>query len=176
MHGRRGSGGEGERSSRQSRTRASSASRQWQAQAPLSMFLFVLLFGGGAGTGYPLIELIAQLLALVLIVRAARLTPVETNRLTSGTAALSSVTLRRFLLVFAAAALLVAVQLVPLPAGWWHNLPARETAVQIYTLLGWTTAWHAFSMTPDTTFSALLTLLVPLGAMLTVAALSLIHI
>ena len=75
--------------------------------------------------------------------------------------------------MFAAAALLLVAQLVPLPASWWHGLPARETAVQIFTLLGWTTRWHAFSMTPDTTCTALLTLPVPLAAMLTVAALPL---
>jgi O-antigen ligase len=173
MHARRSTGGEGRRSISRSRTHTSSYLRQWQAQAPLLLFLFVLLFGGGAGTGYPLIELIAQLMALVLIVRAALPAPAQTNMLASGTIATRAVTLRRFLLVFAAAMLLVAVQLVPLPASWWHGLPARETAVQIYTLLGWTTQWHAFSTTPDTTFSALLTLLVPLAAMLTVAALPL---
>ncbi|MEG8057508.1 O-antigen ligase family protein [Sphingomonas sp. 22L2VL55-3] len=137
------------------------------------MFLAVLLFGGGAGTGYPLIELAAQILALVLIVRAGRPTPSEINTLASAPPATRSVALSRFVLVFAAAALLLVAQLVPLPASWWHGLPARETAVQVYTLLGWTTRWHAFSMTPDTTFTALLTLLVPLAAMLTVAALPL---
>ncbi len=137
------------------------------------VFLAVLLFGGGAGTGYPLIELTAQILALVLIVRTARPARSEINTLASATTVTRSVALSRSLLVFAAAALLLVAQLVPLPAEWWHSLPARETAVQIYTLLGWTTRWHAFSMTPDTTFTALLTLLVPLAAMLTVAALPL---
>jgi hypothetical protein len=105
----------------------------------LVAFLIVLLFGGGAGTGYPLIELAAQILALVLIVRAGRPTPSAINTLASATTATRSVALSRFLLVFAAAALLLVAQLVPLPASWWHGLPARETAVQVYTLLGWTT-------------------------------------
>lgn len=173
MDARRNSRGENGRSNGRSRSRRIGFAGALQPHAPLLLFLFVLLFGGGAGTGYPLIELTAQILALVLIVRAVRPTSSGINTLTSGTTAPRSVALRRFLLVFAAAMVLLVAQLVPLPASWWHGLPARETAVQIYTLLGWTTRWHAFSTTPDTTFTALLTLLVPLAAMLTVAALPL---
>ncbi len=138
-------------------------------QTPAMVFLAVLLFGGGAGMGYPLIELVAQLLALVLIALSARTLP-------AGTAATSRVTaptLRRFQLLFGAAALLLVLQLVPLPPAWWQVLPSRGTATQIYTLLGWSARWHAFSLTPDGTLVALLSLLVPIAAMITVASLSL---
>ena len=173
MQAGRGSRGEGRRSTSRSRTHARSRSIAWRGQVLPFLFLFVLLFGGGAGTGYPLIELVAQLLALVLIVRATRPDPVAVDTVSMAAAATRSVTLRRFVLVFAAAFALVALQLVPMPGSWWHGLPARETAVRIYALLGWTGHWHAFSTTPDTTFSALLAMLVPLAAMLTVAALPL---
>jgi O-antigen ligase len=126
-----------------------------------SLFLALLAFGGGAGTGYPLIELVAQLTAIALIVRWR---PSATT--TVGW---------RFLLLFGGAMAVLALQLVPLPPGWWHALPERATAVQIDSLLGWNTRWHAFSLTPDATFGALLSLLVPLAAMLAVASLSLPH-
>jgi O-antigen ligase len=133
----------------------------WRSDAPAILFLTVLLFGGGAGTRYPLIELVAQLLALGLIVHAAR----------AETMVVGSATLRRFLLVFAAAMLVLALQTVPLPAAWWQSLPGRDAAVRIYTLLGWAEHWHAFSLAPDATFAALFAFLVPLAAMLTVASL-----
>ncbi len=139
------------------------------AQAPALLFLVVLLFGGGAGTAYPLIELVAQLLALALIVLSTRAQPTRTP----GATQTGTPVLRRFLLLFGAAILLLILQLVPLPATWWHLLPSRETGVQIYALLGWSTRWHAFTLTPGGTLGALLSLLVPIAAMTTVAALSL---
>jgi O-antigen ligase len=129
---------------------------------PALAFLVVLLFGGGAGTGYPLIEVVAQWLALALIVQAF-----------SSKASTGSSALHYFLFLFAAAMLLLLAQIVPLPASWWHALPMRETAVQIDAVLGRVDAWHAFSLTPDATLTTVLALLVPLAAMLTVAALPL---
>lgn len=144
------------------------------AQAPALLFLallflIVLLIGGGAGTGYPLVELVAQILALVLIVLASRAKPAGTLVPQSATTR----ALRRFVVLFGIAAVLLLLQIVPLPPTWWHALPSRETAVQIYTLLGWSARWHAFSLTPDGTLVALLSLLVPIAAMVTVASLSL---
>ncbi len=138
--------------------------RIWRDHAPALFFLAVLLFAGGAGTGYPLAELAAQLAALVLIVRAFWFGSA------AGTPARA-----RFLLLLTAAIILLGLQMVPLPAAWWQALPGREAATQIYGILGWSTRWHAFSLTPDATLAALLSLLVPIAAMLTVSALSLHH-
>lgn len=137
----------------------------WRGQVPALLLLTVLLLGGGAGTGYPLIELTGQWLALVLIVQVFLRRSADT----------ATATLRRFLLLFVAGLLLLAAQLVPLPPAWWHGLPGRETAVQIDAVLGRQDAWHPLSLTPDATLSALLALLVPLAAMLTVATMSLPH-
>lgn len=132
-------------------------------QAPALLFLVLLLLGGGAGTGYPLIELAAQVLALVLIVGTVQsVTPRSTT-----------LAQRRFLVLFAAAFVVLALEIVPLPPGWWHALPSRDTAVQVYALLGWSARWHAFSLTPDATLAALLSLIVPVAAMVTITALSL---
>ena len=139
----------------------------WRDDAIPLLFLVVLLFGGGAGMGYPLIDLCAQVLALALIVRAAR---PRTSPTIGGTGTMG---LGGFLLVFAAAASLLILQMIPLPSAWWHGLPDRATAVQIFSLLGWADRWHAFSLTPDNTLVALLSLLVPLAAMLTIASLRL---
>jgi O-antigen ligase len=135
------------------------------AKVPSFLFLAVLVFGGGAGTGYPLVELVAQLLALGLIVGAVW----------SGSMGSTTPALRKFLWLFAAAALVLALQLPPLPPTWWQALPGRETAVQVYGILGWSDRWHALSLAPDATLAALLSFLVPFAAMVTVAALSLRH-
>ncbi|SFO29144.1 O-antigen ligase [Sphingomonas sp. OK281] len=161
--GQRHGSGRNRRTSAQTRDRFSG----WRNDAPALLFLAILAFGGGAGTGYPLIELIAQVLALGLIVRAALPGSIPA-RLEPGVVGLGG-----FLLVFAAGASLSLLQIVPLPPTWWHGLPGRETATQIFALLGWSGRWHAFSLAPDATLAALLALLVPLAAMLTVASLRL---
>ncbi|RZL85500.1 MAG: O-antigen ligase family protein, partial [Sphingomonas sp.] len=154
----------------------------WRDHAAALLFLIALLVGGGAGMGYPLVELSAQLLALALIVRAVRpgMIPsvTDTSAIETGArgfrgARLHAAGLEGFLLVFAAAALLAILQMIPLPTAWWHGLPDRATALQIFSLLGWADRWHAFSLTPDGTLIALLALLVPVAAMLTVVSLRL---
>jgi O-antigen ligase len=123
------------------------------------VFLGLLLVGGGAGLGYPLIEAACQCVAVLLI----------------GDTMMArrdwSATQRSFVLMFAAAAILLLAQILPLPAVLWHSLPDRQTAVRIMDLLGQRSAWHALSLTPDRTVSSLLALLVPCAAMLTVARL-----
>lgn len=145
------------------------------AQRIAVAFLLVLAAGGGAGVRYPLVALAAQGLALVLIVLAVRRASASSRLVpgSDGPAPKGSTTLSRLLLVFAAALLLLVLQLVPLPPAWWSRLPGRETGVQIYALLGWSARWHAFSLTPDATLAAALALLVPVAAMMTMASLSL---
>lgn len=72
----------------------------------------------------------------------------------------------RGLVYFAFATLVaVAIQLIPLPPGLWHNLPGRELAVEIDSALGRQSTWRPISMVPTTTWNALFSLLIPLATL-----------
>ncbi len=122
--------------------------------------LAILIVGGGAGLAYPLVGLAAQWLALAVIASAAW------RGAWPDTAAW-----QRFTWLFAGAAVLMTVQLIPLPPSWWRALPGRESAALIDGLLGGGT-WRPISLTPDATLSALLALVVPFAAMCATASLT----
>jgi len=126
---------------------------------PALSLLILLIVGGGAGNAYPLIALAAQWLGLAVIVSAAWRGSWP-----------NTVAGKRFVWLFAAAAVLMTAQLIPLPPTWWRALPGRESAVLIDELLGGGT-WRPISLTPDATLSALLTLVVPFAAMCATASL-----
>jgi O-antigen ligase len=118
-----------------------------------------LLFGGGAGLGYPLIELACQLLAILMIAAVVTNTPSHLKA--------------AIVFTFAAAAVLLGFQLIPLPGGIWHALPESEVAGRILAQTGRGASWHALSLTPDRTLSMLFSFLVPFAAMLVMADLRL---
>lgn len=64
------------------------------------------------------------------------------------------------------------LQLVPLPPGLWHALPGREAEIQALALIGRENSWRTWSMTPDRTLAALLSLLPPLVMLILAAAMS----
>ncbi|MEO0062443.1 MAG: hypothetical protein RLZZ08_1003 [Pseudomonadota bacterium] len=68
-------------------------------------------------------------------------------------------------LILAAAALFVAVQLVPLPPALWHILPGRSAVVELDRLAALGNPWRPWSLTPQQTQNALLSLLVPAAAL-----------
>ncbi len=124
-----------------------------------AIFLGLVLLGGGAGSSYPLVQLALELLGIAIILRVifARSLPLGDPAFRAGLA------------IFAGAAALLFLQLIPLPAALWHALPGRESAVAVHSAMGWPSRWHAFSLTPDATFRMLLTLLPPLAAFLLAA-------
>ena len=70
-----------------------------------------------------------------------------------------------------ALALIMLVQLVPLPWSWWTALPGRELARAAMGLIGATGAAHELSLTPDRTLNSLFALSVPAAVLLAMAAL-----
>lgn len=60
----------------------------------------------------------------------------------------------------------VLIQLVPLPAFIWQNLPGREIVTQIDTLRGAPETWRPLTLSPSRTLNSLMSLFVPLGVLL----------
>lgn len=65
------------------------------------------------------------------------------------------------LLFLSALAVLMLVQLVPLPPGVWTALPGRAPYTGIAPLMGIAQPWRPISLTPDLTANALAALIVP---------------
>ena len=124
------------------------------------VFLTLALLLGGAGINYPLIQLAIVVAAVVALWRAPGAPGVVWAQ---GGAA------RAVLVLFAAWAGLMAVQLVPLPPGLWRALPGRDNAAAVWDAAG-LTGWHPASLTPDLTLAGLLALVPPFAAFVLVAA------
>lgn len=62
------------------------------------------------------------------------------------------------------------LQLVPLPADFWSKLPGRDLVFQMDKLLGEGDRWRPISMTPLLTLNSLLSLILPLTALVVAAA------
>ena len=73
------------------------------------------------------------------------------------------------LLLLAAMAALVAIQLVPLPPGLWRALPGRA-AFDIAAIVPETAAWRPAAILPDAAWNALFALVVPAAALLLLSA------
>ena len=72
-----------------------------------------------------------------------------------------------------ALAVLMIVQLVPLPYSWWTALPGRELARQALEQIGQGGTAHGLSLTPDQTLNSLFALTVPAATLLAMASLDL---
>lgn len=73
----------------------------------------------------------------------------------------------RFLVIlFAAFAAWMLIQLVPLPPGIWHALPGREPVVAMDAALGLQDLWRPIAMSPARGWNALASLVLPLAALL----------
>jgi O-antigen ligase len=125
-------------------------------------YLFLCLVAGGSGQGIWLNALL-QLLAVVILVAAAaaprghRALPVPARQLS---------------LLAISAALLVLVQLVPLPPVIWTNLPGRWPAIETVELLAIAPGWRPLSLTPYETLSAGLAALPALAMLAAILRLS----
>ncbi|WP_171003707.1 O-antigen ligase family protein [Sphingopyxis sp. L1A2A] len=74
------------------------------------------------------------------------------------------------LLLLAALAVWMVVQLIPLPSDVWRGLPNRDIVFKMDELLGHGDRWRPISLTPSLTLNSLLSLVVPFGALLVAAA------
>ena len=117
--------------------------------------LACLTCGGASAAGY-LANGVLQLLALGIIVFLV---------LTNAVPALSA-SARQLLLIVAAVAGLLVLQLIPLPAGIWSLLPGRQEAAQGYALVGISPPWLPLSLAPERTVEVLISILPPLAMVL----------
>lgn len=72
---------------------------------------------------------------------------------------------RRHLWVIAAIALVLLVQLIPLPPSLWQSLPGRDIIAEIDRVAGLGSLWRPMTMVPDATWNALFSLFVPAAAL-----------
>ncbi len=126
------------------------------------VLIAALLLGGGTRYGVPndsLIELASlPLLGFGLFGLSQRPVPPRS---------------RPLLLLIACAALLVLLQLVPLPPALWPHLPGRAPLAETYTTAGIPVPWMPISLDPSATIRAALSLLPGLAVFLGVISLRL---
>lgn len=128
--------------------------------APL--YLGCCLVLGGASASGVVANAVLQLLAILII--ALNLRVVSDMRLTASMAT-------PFWLI-AAAALLIAVQLVPLPGSVWPQLPGRAIVAHALDVEGSARPWLPISLAPDATIACLLSLLPPTAMLVAIYAAS----
>lgn len=80
-------------------------------------------------------------------------------------------TVRVPLVLLMSLALLIALQLVPLPPVVWHSLPARDAIARVDELVGMSYLWRPLALSPSGAWNALFSLVVPGAAILLYAAL-----
>ncbi|QXF11808.1 MULTISPECIES: O-antigen ligase [Sphingopyxis] len=123
----------------------------------ITFALIVTVMGGGSRSdiaSIPLLRAIAVAFAFLAIV----MMPTGAVR-----------AIRVPLLLLAALAFWMVLQLVPLPVGIWSALPERELIHSIDVLLGHPNRWRPLSLTPSLTLNSLMSLVVPAAALLIVA-------
>ncbi|WP_169746361.1 O-antigen ligase family protein [Sphingomonas changbaiensis] len=75
-------------------------------------------------------------------------------------------------LLLAAAAAVVALQLIPLPPALWTSLPGRSSVRTVADVIGSTQPWRPISLTPDLTLNTLLSLLPPAAILVGIASIA----
>lgn len=126
----------------------------------LVAFLIVCAVGGGASRADVMSLLYLRPIAILCLV-ALLLVPGEWR-------------LRRFrapLIMLGALALVIAVQLVPVPSALWLSLPGRERFAEAAAAAGMAQPWRPISLTPDETWNSLLALLPALVVLIGMARL-----
>jgi O-antigen ligase len=124
------------------------------------LFLAIALAAGGS-SGSPMSAGIVQIAALPPL--ALALWRLQSRRLPEGAA--------WPLGILTASALLVLLQLIPMPPELWSRLPGRATVVEAYAAAGVVPPWLPVSLTPQATWRAMLGFAPP-AAMLLIVLLS----
>ncbi|MEA1014469.1 O-antigen ligase family protein [Sphingosinicella sp. LY1275] len=136
----------------------------WAQRARFVIFLVFLaacfLWGGASRLDVPGLAIVQP--AAVLCIAAIFLVP--------GKIDLTAV--RTPLLLLAALAIVMMVQLVPLPPAMWEKLPGHAPFADVARVAGAQRLWRPISLTPDLTLASLVALVVPLAALLGFASLS----
>lgn len=127
----------------------------------LTALLVMIWVAGGASRADALGQVLVRAVAWMTIVGTTVLGPRP---------ALTAV--RPVLIILAAALLLVALQLVPLPAAIWRALPGRTELADMATLIGQPPTWRPMAIVPGAALNAMSSLVVPFAVLLLVAGLS----
>lgn len=137
------------------------ATKNLPAIAALLLIAVTLALAGGASRaelpGQPIVRGVAILAMIVVLVTRQ---PLAWGRV------------RPILIVLGLAALICALQLVPLPPSLWYALGGRADFATLSAGLGFAEIWRPLSLTPDATINALFSLIVPCGVAIVVAALN----
>lgn len=135
------------------------AERYFHTATPIVFALFLLFGGGGAPHAVMLVPL--QVLGLMALLALAYfhffVRPIPFALWPSG-------------IIFGGLLLLGLLQLLPLPYDTWTALPGRELAAAITHEAGLQGMWHPWSLAPEYSKSALLTLLPAVATYLAVSA------
>ena len=123
--------------------------------AILPVYLFMCLLLGGSSQGV-WANAFLQLLAAAILAWAWLARDPQPLRPAAGW----------LLLILGAAALLFAIQLIPLPPSLWGLMPGRDFVARGFDLLGMPRPWMPISLSPDDTIAAALTLLPPLALLI----------
>lgn len=144
--------------------KSTSASPRWPEQARFYLLIGLLigccLWGGGSRVDIPGLIFLQPL--AILLTAAIVAIPGE----------IRWTAIRVPLLFLAALALLIAIQLVPLPPEWWAQLPGHAPFAEILRVAGVEPVWRPISLTPDLTLASLVGLVIPAAALVGFAAIS----
>jgi O-antigen ligase len=142
---------------RVARERAASPARRQAAAWSLTVLVtLALLLGGGGAQTPPWIKALLALGGIVELGILALVIPARSRDPRANGA----------ILLLAAIALVLLVQLVPLPPAIWRALPGRALSTEIRDLLGQSRAWLPFTLDPESTRSVALSLFCPIAAFL----------
>lgn len=127
--------------------------KKYSINAPdafFAIFLLVCVFGGGASRNDVLSQPLVWLAAIAsLAVSIAKIDRAGLRRIGP---------LAGFL---CACAFVILLQLIPLPPSIWTSLPGREPYADLASIARFEQPWRTISITPDLTWSSLLSLLPP---------------
>jgi O-antigen ligase len=126
--------------------------------ATFLVFLALCFLGGGASRG-DVLSLLYLRPAAILVIAAFLLLPVDRDWRTY----------RGLLLMLAAFAGLMVIQLVPLPPAVWTQLPGRAPFEYAAEAAGLAQPWRPITLSPERTLQSLLCLMFPFATLLALA-------
>ncbi|GAB5351834.1 hypothetical protein TMRH483_00413 [Qipengyuania sp. 483] len=130
----------------------------------LAAFLLILWMAGGASRADALGQTVVRFSAWIMVICVVLFLPQIKWR-----------KIQVPLMLFGAAALLVAIQLIPLPPSLWIALPGREVLKAAALVIDEEQPWRPLSISPTATFNALSSLIVPALVLVLTAGLTRVH-
>lgn len=119
--------------------------------ALLGLFIVLALFGGSSRADEP-VQIIVRVAAIATLTYAIFSRPATFDRATGPA-----------MIGLAAGSLAIAIQLIPLPYSVWASLPGRDLYAQQGALIGVDGIWRPLTLSPDQTWNALLSMIVPIS-------------